>query len=545
MKMHLKHYCKYLAVLLLTQILVSVTAYAQQTDSAAINDSIKASLTLNNKVVQSSRKAQSQAFLFQEGLVSNPALRFPIISFNNTQFGLKGYKNNDDDYIVEQRGRNDKGFAFSGKSLQKMGEQVRAWATANYNNGSRKVFRGLTSDFELIYPYYTGDTLREKKLNTETYALSGGYAQDQGRYIWGIEASMRTMQEYGINDPRTRNRVMDFDLSLGLAWKLKKSYLLGLGVYGGAYKQSQSVSFLSSERLREPLVSAIFNFTGLGAASSGTQLSWSYEMDNIGSDLNLYPAAGKGIIAALRYDYARLRKRVPEASTRPDQAIMGMDTYGLRLGWMDMTGEQIWAVTGSYQRRNRVGEETLVGRDFSLPTVPAVTMGRIAVYGENIDAAAFNLLYENKGRWSWSVLPQVAYHKQSMRYLHPQRSLTGERLQYGLEGRLHRLLGRHYLLVQFKAIYDQHLSSAIDLSNRLSVAINGSPIPGYDSPSMDTEYRNYRFTSTDNKQLEASLRWEFQAFPGKSLFIQPAMRKGWYTQNIGNNFYQLRVGLVL
>lgn len=544
MRKQFTRYKNYLSGAVAIMLLCVAKAQAQQPTIPLVIESDETTAA-PLPLLKSSFKVNSQSFAFQDAWVKNPALRFKIIDFSNTSFGLSRISDKADDYIVEQKGRNDQGYGFSSRSFQKMSDRVRVWGDAQYYNGTRNVLRSLTSDYDRVYPYLTGDTLNEKKWNTETYALAGGYAQDEGAYIWGLEASMRTMQEYGLRDPRARNRVIDFHLSMGMAWKLPSKYLLALAAKGGAYKQSQTISFLSDETQRNPLANAIFNYTGLGTTAFGNQNSWSYEINSIEGDLSIYPAAQKGWLATAKYEFSQLRKLYPGESTASEFAVMGTDTYHFNVGWMDNQANNAWALTAGYHRKNSVGEEMLIGADRTISTQPSINAGRIAAYANEVDTYSLNAFFERRGRFTWSIAPQLGYAKNNSRYLHPERSLSYERMQYRLDARLHRIIKKHYLQLQIIGVYDQHVASAMDLSNRLYVTQPNTTIPAYDKPINDIEYRNYRFISTDNAQLEASLRWEYQVFANKSVYLQPSVRKGWYTQQTETNFYQLKLGLVL
>lgn len=503
------------------------------------------------KLLKSSQQRNSAQFRFNNATFLNPAIYYHTFDFSNSEFSLGYDKKEQDEAVVEQTGNGKKGYGLNVSTFLSPGGKYRTWGRAQYlNQKIQGQYKNLTSDYERLYPYISGDTLPAKDISSETYYLGGGYAQDQGKYTWGISASSRNLQEYRQIDPRPRNRVSDVNIAAGLAWKLPKQYTVGLSAEYNTYKQAQTISFLSDERRK--IGSSLYHYSGLGNSSynTGTDIpAFSYEGQRYGTTLSLYPVSGNGIFANLKYLYDDMDKNLAGASTLHTIMNMGEDQYDAQIGWLGNQQNYSWAVKGNYNRRHRIGSEIIMAKaaeEFN-DASGIYHYGLSPYYKENIDRLQLQLYFEKIGKLCWFIMPEASYNKSNTEHIYPYRSRNWERMKYGLSAGLSFIKRKHLFMLNIQGNYDQHLSSHQDISSRLeNISSNG--IEAYEiflRHSTATEQANYRFISTDNKHIGASARWEWQLFKNKSLFASPQYQKGWYTENIESQYFEISVGLVL
>lgn len=528
------------AAVLVSTTLIQVHAQ-EQYNNIPVADSVR--------LLTSSQQRNSAHFRFNNNTFQNPAIYFYTYNFSHSEFSVNYNKKEQDEAVVEQIGDGNKGYGFKVSTFLAPGKNYRTWGKAHYlNHKIQGQYKNLTSDYERLYPHITGDTLPAKDISSETYYLGGGYAQDQGKYTWGISASSRNLQEYRQVDPRPRNRISDINIALGLAWKLPK-YTPGLSVEYNTYKQAQTISFLSDERRKTG--SSLYHYAGLGNSSyvTGTDIpSFSYEGQRYATTLSLYPLSGNGLFANFKYLYDKMDKNLGGASTLHTIMNMGEDQYDAQVGWLGKQQNYSWAVKGNYNKRHRIGSEIIIATtENTLTPLSIYNYGLFPYYKEDIDRLQLQLYFEKNGPLQWFVMPDISYNKSNAQHIYPERSLNWERMKYELAAGISFIKGKHLFIVGLQANYDQHLSSNQDITNRFNL-IHTNGITHYEDfirHSTATEITNYRFIATDNKHLGASARWEWQLLNNKSLFVSPTYQKGWYTQNIGEQYVELSIGLVL
>lgn len=525
---------QYLILMLIVAGVTNVNAQTKPTDTI--------------KLLKSSQERNSAQFNFANTSFLNPAIYFHTFNFSSSEFAIGYNKKEEDQAIVEQIGSGKNGYGFTATTYLSPGKRYRTWGKAQYlSNKIQGQYKNLTSDYERLYPYVTGDTLPTRDISGETYYLSGGYAQDQGKYTWGINASSRNLQEYRQVDPRPRNRVSDINLVAGLAWKLPQQYTLGLSGEYNIYKQAQTISFLADERRK--INSALYHYSGLGNSSfvdpSG---SFSYEGKQYGPTLSLYPISANGLFINLKFLYDSMDKNIAGSSALHTISNLGEDYYNAQIGWLGKGKDYSWAAKGNYNKRHRIGSEIIIAslsEDFNASG--QYNYGLFPYYRENIDQLQLQLYFEKNTALRWYVMPHITYTQNTSQHIHPQRNQDWKRINYKLSTGLSIIKGKHLFMFNLQGSYDQHLSSHQDISNRL-LNINSNGVKAYEDylrHATATEQANYRFISTNNKHLGASARWEANLLRNKSLFVSPSYQKGWYTAHVKTEYFEISVGLVL
>ncbi|WP_437922187.1 DUF6850 family outer membrane beta-barrel protein [Sphingobacterium sp. LRF_L2] len=501
-------------------------------------------------VVERSQERLSPMLDLQLQRAVNPAIRFYSSNLSYTQMVVELYSSKQDEALIQQQGNEREGFGFSLNSLLAQSENTRAWGSAYYDAGTRRGINwNLSSDYDRIYPYTTTDTLGAGDLKGETYAFAGGYAKELQKYLWGISGSLRNEQEYGRQDPRVRNRISDFEVTLGGAYKLPR-YAVGLHAGYNFYKQAQTITELSNTFVRN--TTPVISMTGLGTALhlSTNESGYSYEANTTKVGLDLYPRYGKGLLLKIAYEYDKLDKILEGASALHTMQRMEEDRLKTQAGWMDIQDKQKWSVLAGYDYRHRVGSEILVANydeGNSTGVIPLSNRGMIPYYQENIHQLAVEGLYEWGNQERWYVKPQWTYQSNRTDYRDPARFLEWKHLNYTLQAGVSRVIRKHLLFFNLCGQYTQAVAADMDISNTLS-NLSGTSIALYtalDRLNAEVEQANYRFLANDNYSIKADFRWEWQLFANKSLFVQPSYQRGWYVDQVKTQYYQVKLGLAL
>lgn len=543
-------------------LIISCCAFLQPRWLMAQQDSTSTDL------LQRSVQRLSPTLDLQEQSLCNPAMRFFLWDFSHTQMDANAYNDKEDEALVQQLGDRRKGYGLDIASLLTPTPNSRAWGNVYYDHTDRSnINMNLNSDYARIYPYVTADTLGPAELEGETYSFSGGYAQQLGeRYLFGISASTRNVQEYRQSDPRPRNRISDIEILLGGGYMLPADYALGLSLGFTSYKQASMVSMLSDSRNR--LGTPLYSMTGLGTALSiaNDESSFTYAAQTRTVGLDMYPTRGRGLTAHISYAFDELNKTfgLSEGSTTSiNEASRGLngspinnvltmqeDRLQARLGWVAHVDDHRWSLQGAYTYRHRIGTEILMAS--SMQEIQGIStnhtnMGMVPYYQENITQLRLDGVYEKGVRKRCHVKPHIAYRKNDTRYAQPSRLLDYERLAYAAQVGVSWLHKKQLFHVLLEGGYDQALSAAIDIDNTLEqVGGNKELTYGWlNRFSSAVEMANYRFLANDNSYLKASARWEWQLFSNKSLFLQPTYQQGWYTDNVKSSYWQVKVGMVL
>ena len=162
------------------------------------------------------REAASPTNALIREAYANPATRPDAFRHSLSELSI-GYRlQSEEQPTVRQKGdRSDFGY-FATEGYRHLSEKSTLWGHAGYRIGKRRnVVWNLASDYELIYPAITTDTVGGGDLTSEEYTFGGGYGHRGERFGWGASADVRAGQEYRTTDPRPRNITIDISATLG------------------------------------------------------------------------------------------------------------------------------------------------------------------------------------------------------------------------------------------------------------------------------------------------------------------------------------------
>lgn len=384
-----------------------------------------------------SLKAQNTLSIDQRWIeVGKLSTRFSLESVDNlaaamfrqdyslTTLAFDGFYNKESSPVLLQQGDGRYGGAFHAESYQHLKKKVRLWGEAIYDNVLKKNIRwNETSDYDLLYPYFSADTIGGD-LRSETYYFKGGYAQEWKELVWGAEAEYRALLEYRNIDPRPRNTAADLKLKMGIGWNFHRNYYGVLSLAARRYKQTGSIAYYN-----ESGNCITYHLTGLGmvyARFSGTNTSVAYQGTSGGVSLNILPENRKGYTFLADYNYLSYSKMLSDLNNIP-LVEMGIHQVDLSLAWQDGEANSNWGMklVGGITIKN--GTENLFGD-------PAGNIySEIAsadMYDQLISRLGLQGFYEWQGRAEdiWHLQPRLSFATNSEKYLQPARGLSARHL---------------------------------------------------------------------------------------------------------------------
>ncbi len=205
--------------------------------------------------------------------VDNPAARYFYSDSTVSYFSLGYISDKSADNYISETGDALSALDVYAGSFYIMDTKTRLSGYASYRNSTRRNSKwNENADYELIYPYVSGDSIGGDIFG-EQYKFAGAYSRLSGNWITGAELKYRAQIEHRTVDPRPRNVVSDIDLSLGIGYKSAR-YLLCARAMLNNYNQKSSISFMSDLGS-----SSIYHMTGLGMdyirfAGSNTSVSY-------------------------------------------------------------------------------------------------------------------------------------------------------------------------------------------------------------------------------------------------------------------------------
>lgn len=199
-------------------------------------------------------------------------------------------------------------FAVKKSPHRLFGEAYYSWNQSQHNRFVEN------SDYELLYPYLTTDTVCGG-LHKESYYFRGGYTllpKDNGLTL-SVALSYLATQAYRTVDPRPKNKVADLSVAAKIGYSYHQ-YAYSALVEVGRYKQNNDISFFSE--LGE---SMIYHMTYPGkdyARFSGSNKSAYYHGGHTAVGLQVEPNHS-GLIGAATYQWLHISKELNMATMLP------------------------------------------------------------------------------------------------------------------------------------------------------------------------------------------------------------------------------------
>lgn len=299
------------------------------------------------------------------------------------------------------------------------------WGNARYCNGRQTSVRwNETSDYDIIYPYFTADSIGGD-MKFEQYSFAGGYADRIGRFTVGASLSYDAGLYYRDIDPRPKNITGRLDAAAGGSYNLERIGNIGIAFSYRRYKQTNDIDFVS-----ETGNAKIYHLTGLGThyrRFAGTGEEASFDGHRIGLSAQLYPAMTSGAVASASVSRFTFKK-----------ILTGLNRLPLCRAWHNQIelkagykGENT-SVFASFEAYRRHGIENIFG-DASSNIYPQI--GELEMYADNRYAFALTAIREWPAASSCRIglRPAIAFSHRSTIYAEPASEQLLEHINGSIE----------------------------------------------------------------------------------------------------------------
>lgn len=454
--------------------------------------------------------AYDRTDLFRNQAWQNAAIRYHLYPFSLTAASAGGVYEKRGKAALAQEGNGGKQFNVQVHSFVVLNPHSRLFGSASYRNGRReKVVWNENSDFALLYPYVTGDSIGGF-MQEEAYAFSGGYAHCFGPWIMGAELDYRAMIAYRDKDPRPRNIVSDLTGSLALSRRLGETYILGLSVQVRKYNQRSDIKYLADKG-----PTAVYQMLGLGmdyVRFAGSQNSARYNGSGIGGSIDLLPAgkadANAGFSASLRAGHFHLTKELVSINYAPINEARHA-SISLETAWIQRKREREYGVRLLTAWQRRTGIENIFGDPTAnvYPKISSTAAFRNTTHSTALQGMMGQRLY-GKRRWGWTLLPGLNYGQTRSAYKANGRHADIATASGGLEVQSLWRLPAILLSANIAGGYTTNVRTAYAL-------------PGLDSRSSagSTLLSNLGYLSDDHASMNLQLRGDYAVHKQYALFL--------------------------
>ena len=329
----------------------------------------------------------------------NPAVKQWMLPRSYSRVGVVAHYTDMNRPLSDLTGTGERYWGVDARSYMKSGSST-LWGTAHYDNGRQTGQRlSETSDMDVIYPYFTVDSVGGE-LKMEHYSFSGGYASHNDRWAWGAQASYDAGLYYRAVDPRPRNTTGTLNISAGAAYRVFGSYFAALSAGYMKYKQSNDIDFKSQMGVEK-----IYHYTGMGhhyVRFAGVGYDCDYSGHAWSMTANLYPSSGHGFTATAhlrRFSFSKILtdlNKLPltrAVDTRLDaQATYTANVWGCgvdfdvfrRRGYENIFGDAssgIYPEIGTFHRFSHTGFDLLAKGAFQQTIGHGALLGLQAATG--------------------------------------------------------------------------------------------------------------------------------------------------------------------
>lgn len=355
---------------------------------------------------------------FRTQVWQNPALNFYRQDFSLSSLALNGRWLNKGEAYLSEEGSSQRNSGLNATSFVKLSDAVKVFGSASYSSERQEnVLWNETSDFSVVYPYVTGDSIGGK-MTGETYAFQGGYSRTMKEWTLGVVLNYRAAMHYRRKDPRPKNVVSDLNVSAGVSHKLWQTYQLGAALHVRKYDQKSDIDFMS-----ELGSTSVYHMLGLGmnyVRFAGNVTDAVYKGTGVGASIDLLPQTANGLSASLRADHFHFSKQLSNISYLPITEV-DENKLALELAWMKQEGGLLYGTRLVGHGKVRTGTENIFG-DPTGSSYPLISS--LEQYEHTSAGVVLSGLLATDPltrRFSWSVEPQVAYQWNKEEYKNPQR----------------------------------------------------------------------------------------------------------------------------
>lgn len=333
-----------------------------------------------------------------------------------TEIGASYEMRDENRAILPQLGDRTDAGKFEAASWIRLDGRSAVYANVEYANGnSRNILWNSSSDFLLLYPYVTADTVGGN-LAMEKYMFSGGYSRRDGRFSYGLNGSYRALHEYRQTDPRPRNITSDLKVSASAGYSIG-GYLIEASADYRIYRQISNVSFYNPGGANTSEIP----MTGLGTyyerfSGSGAYLGTYHRGSGYRISAGLIPEDGTGWLCNAGYGNMKVDRLL---SNQNDVPITSISITEISFYTAYKTSE--WGIYAQATISGRIGSEMVI--DNGASDIYNV-LGSMEMYGNNhIFLGAGAYMQRESGMFLWSIALHTGIETARAVYVYPERQM--------------------------------------------------------------------------------------------------------------------------
>ncbi|MFD1605455.1 DUF6850 family outer membrane beta-barrel protein [Flavobacterium artemisiae] len=467
----------------------------------------------------------------------SPAVHFSNAYFVNPantpfsrQYSLSelstGYQTTSEQTSIQQLGNRMNQFLVNVQSFYKINSENTVFGKAYYKNGKRKnVHWNESSDYQMIYPYVTADSIGGT-ISFEEYAFKGGYAKSFSKTTFGIAADYRALLEYRDVDPRPKNTVSDLKVQVGIAQNIGSHYVVGTSFEIQKYTQSNALKFFSE--LGAP---AIYHMTGMGVYNNlltGNKMSSFYDGRGYGANLQLFPKYQNGFILSIGYHHFDYEKIMTEFQNLIASSLLEKRFDG-ELAYLNKSEKRIWGTKIQAFYTDRIGTENIFDNK---STTSYIKISDADKYSNQVTSIAFSgMYYIPDPELSWSVSPVFNLKNTVEKYIDPLRKMDITQAIGRLDFTASKLLSKSLISILASFEYNKALNSKMSLQDRKT----NSTFAMLDS--------NFAYLSSDYAKINLGARWDFKYDSDLNFYVKTNLNYYNFSTDKNNTDFQMSVGM--
>lgn len=462
---------------------------------------------------------------FSKQFYTNPANQHFARLYSLSELSA-GYNAANQQTNVQQLGNGIGEFLVNAQSHYKINSQNTVFGNAYYKNGRRKNVKwNESSDYQIIYPYVTADSIGGD-LSYEEYAFSGGYAKAFKKTSFGISAAYRALMEYRDVDPRPRNTVSDLKVSAGFSINIGEHYILGSGLNLQKYTQSNNLKFFSE--LGAP---AVYHMVGLGVYNNlltGNKLSSYYDGKGYGANVQFFPKDHNGFGLSIGYNQFDYEKIMTEFQNLIASSVLE-NRYEGEISYLKKSEAKIWGTKIGLFYTNRAGTENIFDNQ---STTSYIKISEYKKYTNEVTSVVFSgLYYIPNPELSWSVAPSFNLRNRAEKYIDPLRTVDVQQGIGKIDFAVSKLFNQSLITFSTSLEHNWILDASMNLSDRRNNSI------------FEMLDYNFAYLSSAYSKVNLAARWDYQYKPDLNFFVKTSLDYYDYTANQNNIFFQMSLGL--
>lgn len=413
-------------------------------------------------------KQEYQINRFYSKVFKNPAL---MSDFGKYKFSeLKAtYSNIEEEANLVQKPNKQNSFGLLVSSFYPTDSTTTLWGNARYVNSNQKnIVWNESIDYDLIYPYFTADSIGGN-LKNESYNFLGGYVKSYKKVSIGAQMSYNATLASRSKDPRVKNISSNLKLKLGL--NVKNFLGRNLGFYGGYQKYTQSNSIRFFSEISNP---PVYHLNGLGYFNNllrGTKLEVFYDGFGYSFGMVSTPTKNKNLWITLDFNSLKIEKFLNEQISTQ---ISNLENQNLNFGITKLFSikENILGVKFNYIKDTRIGIESVIsGRN---GTVGLAVIAQNRNY--NLKNTVFKLsgiFYRDNTSSVLSIMPYISYQKYKEDYYLIRSFQYFNYLEHGIQSNYVKNLGNSsFLTFDVSANYKTTLNNQSLLRDDSEVSLS-------------------------------------------------------------------------